>query len=140
MRPIRLLLVSVCFLLILMSACVPLKTTNTEQNLNRRITEIMDAKVAGDWFKVYNYFDEEYRKKVTHSSFVNRSRLMFTGYTIENIVIDTDKKSAKAQLTINFSSRGYEFNGVKETQLWIFEHGNWYQRVPSKSMKSIFGT
>ena len=119
------------------SACVPTNmATQDKHNLTQRIIEVMDAKVAGDWAKVYTYFDVEYRKKVSVSSFTNRTRIFFDGYSIEKITINEDLKSAEAQVTIDFNAQGFSFRGNKETQIWVYEDNNWYQKLEMKSMFS----
>jgi len=123
----------------LMSGCVPSNmATQDQQYLNQRVKECMDAKIACNWGKAYTYFDAAYREKTSLSSFTNRNRIKFDSYSIDKITVNEDQKSAEAQVSIDFSSRGFHFNGQKDTQIWIYENNNWYQKVSTQSIRGLF--
>ena len=136
-----LLIVIVIFICLVnfISACVPTNmATQDQQYLNQRVKECMDAKIAGNWGEVYTYLDTTYRENTSLSSFINRSRIKFDSYSVDKITLNENQKSAEAQVSIDFSSRGFHFNGQKDTQTWIYENNNWYQKIAIQSIRGLF--
>lgn len=130
--------ITIFIFLFVVTACAPPRaTTCSKQNLEQRITEVMNAKVAGDWGKVYNYFDKDYRSQIPLSSFINRSRIKFEKYSIKSITVSADQRNAEAQLVLECSSKGFNFTGIKDTQHWVYDQNNWYQKISANSQKEL---
>lgn len=98
---------------------------------------MMDAKVAGDWSRVYEFFCENYRKQVKQSSYVNRKKVTFTGYRVESITLSEDRQNAEAVIYITVSSQGFNFPETKNIQQWTYENNDWYQVIYPGSFKDV---
>nr|WP_320051351.1 hypothetical protein [uncultured Desulfuromonas sp.] len=127
-------------MLVTLSGCSTLlHSQKNSQALQKRIQVAMEARLAGQWGVVYDSFWQTYRDKVTRDSFLSRSRVTFKSYRIGTITVAEDGKSAEAEVWASIEMRGFTFPEAQQTQIWLYEKGNWYQRVDVDGMqKAMF--
>jgi len=96
-----------------------------EQVLETTISELAQAKVKGDWGKVYDYFSSGYKSKVKKENFLKGGKVAFKAFTIAKINLAEDNQTADAQVKYEAVVNGYDLSGMQENQHWIKEDGKW---------------
>ncbi len=104
----------------------------SKEALRARVADLMEAKMAADWGKVYNFYDPEYKEKISKDKFLGLNRsLTFLDYTIKEIEVEPSGDAATVNVEVGFSSYGFDFNAL-EIQHWIRKEGTWYQKIEIK--------
>jgi len=127
---ITLMLVSAMVLFIIgCSALAPAP----EQVLKTRISELAQAKVKGDWGKVYDYYSSGFKSKIKKEEFLRGHKVAFNSFTIGKINLAEDNQTADVQVKYDAVVNGYDLSGMPENQHWIKEDGKWVLDVkPTK--------
>lgn len=106
------------------------------QNLQKRVTAAWDAKIDGDWEKVYEFLEPEIKKRVSLKTYLKVEKpLVFNSYKIEKIEIDKDK--ARIQITAQYSLAKYPISR-EETfwRIWKRTDRTWYESEKEKEVIS----
>ena len=104
-----------------------------EEDLRQRVKGMMEAKVADDWGKVYDFQIPEYKQRVSKEKFLGISRKMSVlSYSIESVEMAPSGKKAAVKVKFSASVRGFEFSGVINTQQWIKTNGAWYEKADTE--------
>ena len=108
-------------------------TMSNEEDLRQRVNSMMQAKIADDWGKVYDFQSPEYKEAVPKDKFLGFSRKMSVlSYTIESLEIAPSGKEATVKVKFAASVRGFEFEGMVNTQQWVKIKGTWYEQADAK--------
>ncbi|WP_321531254.1 hypothetical protein [uncultured Desulfuromonas sp.] len=128
--------ISLTVLLLMLSGCASILHSPTNKlALQKRIQWTMEARIAGQWGLVYDTFWQSYRDQITRESFLTRSRVSFKSYRIESVTLSEGGKSAEAKVWSSIEMRGFTFPEALQTQEWLYENGNWYQKVEPDGMQ-----
>lgn len=93
--------------------------------VEKRIHALMTAKVNGEWEKVYDFYDSNFKKSITKKVFAGPNKADFTAYQIEYIKLNPSGKSLDALVKSDMTSGTFDLKGVSEKQHWIMEDGQW---------------
>ncbi len=85
----------------------------------------MTAKINGEWDKVYQYFDSNFKSKITKKSFDSPNKAIFKSYFIEYIKVDPSGEWVDALVKADMTVKTYDLKNVPEKQHWILEQGEW---------------
>jgi uncharacterized protein YceK len=120
-------------MLAILSGCATLLSPKDEKEvLTSRLSQMMNAKMAGEWAKAYDYYTPEFRQVVSKTNFGDKSleRVRYGGYTIGNISIADSGNQAQIELTCDISMKGFDFANAPQIQQWKKVGGNWYYQPP----------
>jgi hypothetical protein len=103
-----------------------------ETDLQKRVTAAWDAKINGDWEKVYAFLAPKIRKRVSLDTYLNLEKpLIFNSYKIEKIEIDKDK--ARIRITAKYSLAKYPISKEESFwRIWKKVEGIWYESEKKK--------
>lgn len=105
--------------------------------LENRVTVFMQAKNDNNWDVVYDLFDSKFKNRISKESFERKSRgLHFGDYSIKDINITEDGKSAIVHIMRSFSMQGKRFENQPGKQRWIKEKEQWFK--VGKSFEDAF--
>jgi uncharacterized protein YchJ len=124
-RIFLLLIVSV----FLISACQSLPLRSPEEVLEKRVSEMMDARVNNNWSRVYQYLDPDFKKNVTKNEFAATDRnIFYSNYAIEDIKLVSENQAA---VSVKYDMRvmSFDVSGHRETQNWVKQRGKWYFKM-----------
>jgi len=109
------------------SSCTSFTLTdkNPETMVRKNIEGLMAAKINGEWDKVYDYFDSNFKSKIKKKSFANPNKAKFKNYNIEYIKVDPSGQWVDALVKADMNIKSYDLKGVPEQQHWIIEKGKW---------------
>lgn len=94
---------------------------------------MMDAKIAGDWGLVYDFYAPTSRPKASTGESSPARGISFKGYTIENLEILESGKEARVRISNDISMQGFDFKNAPEVQHWVKAKGKWYLGVKASS-------
>jgi hypothetical protein len=120
-------------MLAILSGCATLLSPKDEKDvLTARLKQMMNAKMAGEWEKAYDYYTPEFRQAVPKTSFGAKSleRVQYKGYTIGNITVAESGTQARIELTCDISMKGFDFANAPHPQQWKKVAGKWYYQPP----------
>ena len=107
-----------------------------EEALRQRVDSMMQAKIADDWGKVYDFQAPEYKKEVPKDEFLGINRKMSVlRYSIASLEMAPSGKEATVEVKFAASVRGFEFDGMINTQQWINIKGTWYEKADTEKSK-----
>ncbi|MFP4533527.1 MAG: hypothetical protein ACLFNS_12670 [Desulfobacterales bacterium] len=107
-----------------------------EEALRQRVKNMMEAKIADDWGKVYDFQAPEYKQEVSKDQFLGINRNMSVlSYSIESIEMAPSGKEATVKVEFSASARGYEFSGMVNTQQWKKIKGTWYEKADTEESR-----
>lgn len=107
-----------------------------EEALRQRVSRMMQAKIDDDWGKVYEFQAPEYKKAVSKDKFLGINRKMSVlRYSIESLEMAPSGKEATVEVKFAASVRGFEFEGMVNTQQWVKIKGTWYEKAETERSK-----
>lgn len=113
----------------LFCACQSLPLQAPEEALEKRVAGMMEARVNGNWIKVYEYLDPEYKKNVTKNEFISTDRnISYSDFSIESVRISSEKQ-AEVFVKYDMTVLSFEVPGHKKTQNWVKHRGKWYFKM-----------
>jgi hypothetical protein len=120
------------FLLAMFSISHAVFAVEMETDLQKRVTAAWDAKINGDWEKVYAFLAPKIRKRVSLDTYLNLEKpLIFNSYKIEKIEIDKDK--ARIRITAKYSLAKYPISKEESFwRIWKKVEGIWYESEKKK--------
>ncbi len=108
-------------------ACAVMPLKSPEEALRQRVEQLMNAKAADDWGRVYDLLDSSYRKQITKPDFLDLKRkIQFSNYQFESLAIDPSGNMADVMVKFDWGMGTFVFKDQTETQKWIREDGDWY--------------
>ncbi|MFH0729729.1 MAG: hypothetical protein V2B19_25730 [Pseudomonadota bacterium] len=131
--PVLLLVVGLTFLLI--------PSGNTEEELLKRVTQLWEARKAGNWTIVYDLYNEEYKKATPKEQFLSKPHLQVVDFEVTSAKVDKIGKglnsNANDQKNSNNGWSSVSFNTIKAAiplrasmkEIWVFENGAWYVKT-----------
>lgn len=99
-----------------------------KQKLRARVTQLVQAKIDGDWDKVYSLLYSGYRQNVSLKAFRLKKRFVFKSFTIENIRFEAPDK-ALVKVKHEITMQGFDFKDALDNQTWVKENGKWFLRI-----------
>jgi hypothetical protein len=135
-----LLAAACCLILILSAGCAALSpVTATQEPLEERVKNYMQAQIDGKRDRAYTFFDSSSREKLARESYVNRTgKLSYRGFAIEEIKLLPAGDQATVHVRIDISFMGYDFKRASQTQNWVKERGEWFVKYDSKPQTNPF--
>jgi hypothetical protein len=126
--------VSVTFI-VLSCGCATLSSSKDEEDVLRdRVVRMMDAKIAGNWSLVYNFYAPASRPKTsTGGESIPARGIIFKDYVIKNMEILESGKEARVEISNDISMSGFDFKDAPEVQHWVKVKGKWYLGVKAAS-------
>lgn len=113
-------------------SCQSLPVKSPEQALESRVASMMAARVDQDWAKVYDYFDPDYKEKISKKAFLNINRnVKYSNFEIQSIDIAPSGKQAVVVCVFDMSVMSFQFKGHEETQDWVKVGRKWYYKAKS---------
>ena len=107
--------------------CATLSSQKDEKNVLRgRVAQMMDAKIAGDWGLVYDFYASTARPKASTEESTPARGVVFKDYVIENLEILESGEEARVEISNDISVQGFDFKGAPEVQRWVKAKGKWY--------------
>jgi hypothetical protein len=105
-------------------ACAP---KPTEEGLRKRVEAAWNAKVRGDWAAVYEMCSDNFKQHTDKGRFASAANLKVKRFEIDKVEMDASADPARAKVTIKaeMNPMGFELKGVRITEDWIFEDGEW---------------
>ena len=95
----------------------------------------MQARIDGEWNKVYTFFDSSYRKTVSRESFVHTQRnILFKAFKVKEINVSPSENQATVKVRIDIALQGVTFPDAPQTQYWIKESGEWFLKKTGQKM------
>ena len=133
-----LLAAACCLMLILSAGCAALSPiTATKESLEERVKNYMQAQISRKWDCAYDFIDSSSREKVTRESYLSRIRKQSNkGFAIEEITMLPSGDQATVKVKLDVSYMGYTFQGVSQTQHWVYERGEWFVKAEPLSRKN----
>lgn len=128
------ILLSFCFVL----GCSGPPKEDSQASLKRRATEYWDAKVFGDWEKVYQYEDPSFRKEVSFGKYVeyfSGAGVRWLGAKVESVDIKASTGVVKTIVRFqSIFSAPVSNEGRKRLiqDTWHFVDGDWYHFLIDK--------
>lgn len=120
----------VVFASFMITACQSLPLQSPEKHLEKRVAEMMTARVNQNWAEVYKYMAPSYKKKMSKESFAGMKRdVFYNNFTIESVKIDASGKNAVVMVKYDMTIMSYSVPGQRETQEWIKHGFNWYFQI-----------
>lgn len=114
--------------------CATLSSSKDEENaLRDRVVQMMDAKIAGNWDLVYDFYDPASRPKASVEDSSTAKGVIFKGYAIEKIEILESGKEARVETRNDISMQGFDFKDAPDVQRWVKVKGEWYFGVKAVS-------
>ena len=109
------------------SGCATLSSPRNEEDvLIDRVVQMMDAKVAGKWDLVYDFYDPAIRPKAPGEGSPPAGRNIFEDYVIESLEILESGEEARVEISNDISVQGFDFKGAPEVQHWVKVKRKWY--------------
>lgn len=109
------------------SGCQTFSFAPPEQVLENRVNEMMNARVAQNWSKVYDYLDLANNKQMSKESFAGINRdVSFSNFAVASIEMNTSGHEAEVVVKSDMILMGFEVKGRREVQNWINTGGKWY--------------
>lgn len=107
--------------------CATLSSPKDEKDVLRdRVVQMMDAKIAGNWDLVYEFYEPASRPKASGEGGSRPGKGIFKGYTVENLEILESGEEARVKISNDITIQGFDFKGAPETQRWVKVKGKWY--------------
>jgi uncharacterized protein YchJ len=107
--------------------CATLPSSKDEENaLRDRVVQMMDAKIAGNWDRVYDFYDPASRPKASVEDGSTGKGVIFKGYAIEKIEILESGKEARVETRNDITMQGFDFKDAPDVQRWVKVKGKWY--------------
>ena len=106
-------------------ASFTLGNKDPEAMVRKNIIALMKVKIDGDWAKVYDFFDSNFKKQIKRKAFDHGNKAIFKSYHIEYIKVDPSGEWVDALVKQDMIVRSYNLKGVPEKQHWIKEKGKW---------------
>jgi len=114
--------------------CATLSSPKDEENVLRdRVVRMMDAKIAGDWGLVYDFYAPTSHPKASTGESTPARGIFFKGYVIENLEILESGEEARVEISYDISMQGFDFEDAPEVQRWVKVKGRWYLGVKGSS-------
>ena len=108
-------------------------TKSNEEVLRQRVNAMMQAKMDDDWGTVYEFQSPEYKKEVSKKDFLGFSRKMsITSYSIASLEMAPSGKEATVEVKFAANVKGFDFDGMVNTQQWTKIKGTWYEKAEPK--------
>lgn len=102
------------------------------------MTQFHEAKIAGDWERVYSFFNDSYKKSTSKLEFMATPRkLKIKAFSIENISLDAAFQNAEVMVKLDVETKGFLFPGTPQKQNWIIENDRWVNVVSPEKDTSI---
>lgn len=117
-------------LCILLAGCAAMNVQNEHASLFTRVKGLMDARIDGDWEKIYGYYWSGFRDEVAKKDFLSTDRgITFTNYTIGKMEIHPSGRSAEVWVKLTRTIQGFEFTDRMHPEPWVKEGGTWYYQA-----------
>ena len=114
--------------------CATLSSQKDEKNVLRgRVAQMMDAKIAGDWGLVYDFYASTARPKASTEESTPARGVVFKDYVIENLEILESGDEARVEISYGISMQGFDFEDAPEVQRWVKVKGRWYLGIKGSS-------
>jgi len=114
--------------------CATLSSPKDEKDVLRdRVVQMMDAKIAGNWDLVFDFYDPASRPKTSGEGSSPAGKGIFKDYAIENLEILESGEEARVEISNDISVQGFDFKGAPEVQRWVKVKGKWYFGVKAAS-------
>lgn len=130
---IRWIIFVVCTLLSATSCTFPLSGAQSEETLRKRAADAWQARLNGNWEKVYDMSCEKFQKAMDKTVFIRKGPFDAIRFKILGIEMHAAEKgkSAIVHLTFDTVKMGIPFTfDIKEP--WILENGQWRLDTPTK--------
>jgi len=110
--------------------CATLSTPEDEEKVLRdRVVQMMDAKIAGNWSLVYDFYDPASRPNASTGEGAPARGIIFKDYVIKSLEILEPGKEARVEISNDISMSGFDFKDAPEVQRWVKVKGKWYLGV-----------
>lgn len=131
-------MLSLVMVLCSLAACRSMPAKPAGEVLRERVDGYMQAKIAKDWEKVYDFFLPADMGDLSKEAFAERKRKVeVLRYTIQSVEIDDSGTDATVRVQYAVNVRSFEFKGLVDTQHWQLQDGQWYLRVDKQDEKSL---
>lgn len=100
------------------------QSTPATDDLQKRVTQLWQAKVAGDRETIYDMADQKFRDATNRTAFTKKSGLQIQGFEIAEIEINDDGKSGSSMVifkVIQFA----QLMEISVKEIWLLEDGVW---------------
>ena len=110
--------------------CATLSSPKDQNDVLRdRVVRMMDAKIAGNWGLVNDFYAPTSRPKASTEESTPARGVVFKGYVIENLEILESGEEARVEISYDISMQGFDFEDAPEVQRWVKVKGKWYLGV-----------
>lgn len=118
------------------------KSEDATAVLLERVKALWEAKIEGNWEKVYSFTTDEFRRSVSLEEFKkNRGDVIIATFAIKNIQLDKGGNRAQVDLEYTAIVSAFPFKNLKAKEEWILDNGQWRIDYSNpKSIKALFGT
>ena len=105
--------------------CAWFKTAEDHMNdLSQAINTEWTAKINKDWGTVYDLLTEASKSAIKRDNFIRHANVEVLNFTIKDIQIAPDGKTATATIDYTAFQMGYQLP-AKTTEEWMLENGQW---------------
>ncbi|MBF0225933.1 MAG: hypothetical protein HQK76_10800 [Desulfobacterales bacterium] len=107
-----------------------------ESELRQKVIIEWDAKVNGEWIKVYDLATDSYKAKVLKDNFYKKSNVKISKYSIYKIEIMDSGKKASVIIDFIINQMGFDFP-FSANEEWIVENGEWKLNIQPSAEKQF---
>ena len=98
-------------------------------DLASRVASVWEAKVRGDWTRVYEATTLEYRQKMSREAFLSAPHVVVASYEVQDMALAPSGDSALVRIKAVLRQAGFDFPAtIKDT--WRREGGHWRYAPP----------
>jgi hypothetical protein len=133
---VNLTILSVCFTLL--TSCASLQIKDPTEHLEEKILACWQARTDKAWGKVYDFYCEDYKSKISKVDFIRSANVNIRSFHIDGIVFSEDKREASVSISYDALMLGYKFSGIKIKEDWSYEKNDWCLKSKRKTFKEIF--
>lgn len=133
---VNLTILSICFALL--TSCASLQIKDPAEHLEEKALANWQARTGKAWGKVYDFYCEDHKSKVSREDFIRRANVDIRSFNIDGIVYSEDKREASVSVSYDAIILGYKFSGIKIKEDWSYENNDWCLISKRKTFKEIF--
>jgi hypothetical protein len=126
-------------ILVLGGTFLLLPSGNTEEELLKRVTQLWEARKAGNWNNVYDLYEQAYKTTTTKEQFLSKPHLQVIDFEVSSAKIENagDKglnPTVKVRKNGDRGVSSVSFTTLKAAiplkanikEIWVFEKRGWY--------------
>lgn len=132
----NLTILSLCFTLL--ASCASLQTRDPSKLLEEKVLANWQARTDEAWDKVYDFYCEDYKSKVSKVDFIQRANVKIRSFHIEDIAFSEDRKEASVSISYEALILGYDFSDIKIKEDWSYVKNDWCLIHKRKTFKEVF--